>query len=92
LEGAGLGSFGLDAVRVVARPGLETATASEPAAGEAGAPRPPPSATVSGCGRDVGAAVRSTSAAMLERAKAAAALSAGTGRVEASGLKTLSHR
>ncbi len=77
---------------MVARAGFETATASESAAGEAGAPRPPPKATVSGCGRAVGAGVRSISAEMLERPKTAAAFSAGTGRVAASGLKTLSQR
>ena len=90
MEGAG--SFGLDAVRVVTRPGFETATVSDPAAGEAGAPRPPPNATVSGCGREAGSSVRSISAAMLERAKATAAFSAGAGRMAASGLKTLSQR
>jgi hypothetical protein len=88
LEGVGFCPLGREAVLVVARAGLETATASVPASAAPGAPGPFPKATTSGCGRAVGPLVRSISAETVERAKAAAACSADAGWSAASGLNT----
>jgi hypothetical protein len=89
LEGAGFSSVNPpEAVLVPVRAGFETVTVSEPGPAASELPGLLSKTTTSGSGRAVGPLARSMSAETVERAKAAAACSAGVGWNAASGLNT----